>query len=572
MKKNYKNIFTLLFVAAATLTSCVDTVILPDDKTVDEDFWKTKDDVSYVVNKAYQSMLSTSFMQNIIVWSDFRSDELDYVSSISGNVRNALEEISAAKIETDNMFNDWAPLYSTINYCNIVLEKSEGVMAYDPNYSSGDFKSDCSQMLALRALCYFYLVRVFRDVPVTPGAYMNSSQELNLAQTAPLTVIDQCIADLKTAEQNALQASNYQDWRKVGYINNVAIQAMLADFYLWRASVMHSEADYRSRIEYCDKVIAAKQEQFVPRPGQIIDEKDIYHLANCSDYYTDMYGQKNCYESIFELQFDGNNNSNTGLCNMYHKIGTNSTTPYLRVPMSTFGRIGQGNIFESTLDQRAYNSVYSIGGTADFFDVRKMIHNLSAPQGKSESRTEWTYEHFSRNWIVYRLTDVMLMKAEALVQLTQGDNENPMAEQAFSLVQAVNTRALPDKSKSDSLKWNTYKSQDLELLVLNERARELCFEGKRWFDLLRYNYRHVDGVDYTTTLAAQDEQKKPFVANYSEMMNLMVKEYATGGQTIKYKMPTEPYLYMPVLQSQIDVNTLLVQNPVYSENSLWKKD
>ena len=41
------------------LTSCVDTVILPDDKTVDEDFWKSKSDVQLMVNGAYRSMLST---------------------------------------------------------------------------------------------------------------------------------------------------------------------------------------------------------------------------------------------------------------------------------------------------------------------------------------------------------------------------------------------------------------------------------------------------------------------------------------------------------------------------------
>lgn len=575
MKKNIYYIFSTLFVAFATLTSCVDTVILPDDKTVDEDFWKTKDDVSLIVNKAYQSMLSSDLIQRIIVWADYRSDELDYESKISSSVRDDLEEISAANIQTDNIFNDWSTLYSVINYCNIVLEKSKGVMTLDPNYTSGDYKTDCSQMRALRALCYFYLVRVFRDIPVTPGAYMNSSQEMNLSQSAPLAVIDSCIADLKDAENNALMASNYSDWRKVGYITQTGIQAILADVYLWRASVMHSEADYHNCIEYCDKVIKAKQAQFVPRPGQVIDEKDIYHLAKFNNFYNDIFAQggQNSYESIFELQFNGSTNSNQGVCVMYDRIASNSTSSYLRVPSQTFGRIGTGCIFEKTLDQRAYESVYDINGSADNFSVRKMVATDGCMKtGASESKNTNVnnFGSYDRNWILYRLTDIMLMKAEALVQLTGGDNENPMAEQAFGLVQAVNTRALT--AESDSMKWATYKAQDLELLILNERARELCFEGKRWFDLLRFNYRHVEGVDYTTTLAAQDKANKGFVANYSEMMNIFVKKYAGDGNSIKYKMPTEPYLYMPILQKQIDVNPLLDQNPVYSENSMWKKD
>ena len=572
MKKNFRYTLCTLFVVIATMTSCVDTVILPDDKTVDEDFWKTKDDVSLVVNKAYQAMLSSQMMQNLIVWGDFRSDELDYVSTISGGTRNSLEQISAAQILTDNMFNDWAPLYSVINYCNIVLAKSEPVMKLDPNYQLGDYRTDCSQMLALRALCYFYLVRVFRDVPMTEGAYMNSSQELNIGQTAPLTIIDSCIVDLQKAEKNALQPSNYSDWRKTGYINKVSIEALLADLYLWRASVMHSKADYEKCVEYCDMVIAAKQAQAKSSiiQGQVVDEKNIYFLSEYNRFYDEIFGAngQNSYEGVFELQFSATN-SNAGLCNMYHKTSASSTTPYLRVPIQTFGSVGSGNIFENKLDQRAYESVYGVGGTADKYDVRKMVAQQGCVKmGAAENRQERNYDNYNQNWIVYRLTDILLMKAEALVQLAAGDNESPYAEQAFGLVQAVNTRALT--TKSDSLKWATYKSQDLELLVLNERARELCFEGKRWYDLLRYNYRHVDGVDYTTTLASQDAAKKAFVPNYSEMMNTVVKKYANSS--VKYKMPTEPYLYMPILQSQIDVNPKLVQNPVYSDNSLWKKD
>lgn len=555
--------------------SCVDTVILPDDKTVDEDFWKTKNDVSLVVNKAYQAMLNSSLIQRLIVWGDFRSDELNYVSTLSGSVRNALEEISAANIQTDNTFNDWATLYSVINYCNIVIEKAQPVMLIDPNYTQGDYITDISQMKALRSLCYFYLVRVFRDVPYTSGAYMNSSQEMMIGQTAPLSVIDSCIVSLKEAEKNALQASNYSDWRRVGYLTRDGIQAILADVYLWRASVMHSDEDYQNCIDYCNKVIAAKQAQYVLRPGEVLDEKNVYHLADYNKFYDDIFGNtgQNAYESILELQFDGSNNSNTGLCQMYFKFGSNSSSSgYLKAPLLYSAK---GEIYTSNYDQRMIESIYGAGGSAESFDVRKMIaqygrgNSTTAEANRDGSRT---YDSFNQNWILYRLTDILLMKAEALVQLVGDATDDPRSQEAFSLVQAVNTRAL--NTKSDSLKWATYKSQDLEALVLTERARELCFEGKRWFDLLRYNYRHVDGVDYTKTFAQQaaaNNGKVNFVNNYGEMMNKMIKKYPSGGAAIKAKMPTEPYLYMPILQSQIDVNKMLVQNPVYSEDNQWEK-
>ena len=44
-----KNIICGICVICGML-SCVDTIILPDDKTVEEDFWKSKSDVQLIAN------------------------------------------------------------------------------------------------------------------------------------------------------------------------------------------------------------------------------------------------------------------------------------------------------------------------------------------------------------------------------------------------------------------------------------------------------------------------------------------------------------------------------------------
>ena len=126
-----KYISTIL--ASLAMVSCVDTVLLPDDKTVDQDFWKTKSDVNQMVQGAYKSMLSTDVMSRLIVWGDFRSDELNLVSSITGSIPTALTEIDAVNMQTTNTFATWGGLYSVINNCNIVLDKSKAVMDVDPS-------------------------------------------------------------------------------------------------------------------------------------------------------------------------------------------------------------------------------------------------------------------------------------------------------------------------------------------------------------------------------------------------------------------------------------------------------
>lgn len=558
------------------LTGCVDTVLLPDDKTVDEDYWKTKADVNQMVMGAYQSMTSSAVIDNLIVWGDFRSDELVAVSSPT---KNALTEISAVNVQTNNAYASWAKLYSVINNCNIVLDRAESVMSIDPSYTEGDYLTDRSQMLALRSLCYFYLVRNFRDVPYSGHAYMNSSEKMNIPQSAPDSVLQRCIDDLVEAEHNALDPAGYTDWRSKGLMNRDAIDALLADIYLWRGSVTHSAADYQQCVAYCDKVIASKKANHVQGRNETVVKE--YPLADGEDVFNDLFIDGNAEESIFELQFNGRNNSNTALCQNFYKYRNNSSTTGYMKASSIFGLpsvIYVNNNAGKTSDFRFWQNCFGVNAGVESYDVRKMV--TLTPSGSTDpnsagayKRDDRAYDSYAQNYIFYRLSDVMLMKAEAMTQLAADDNDMQL-RQAFNLVQYVNTRSLYSTSvSSDSLRWAYYNTKNsMETLVLNERLRELCFEGKRWYDLVRYNYRHVEGVDYTTTLAQQGDAGRDFVRNSRDMLNLVVRKYSSGAQAAASKMRTEPYLYMPVAQSEKDVNPQLRQNPAYSSSDDYTKN
>lgn len=561
-----KKIFSILL-ASVAMSSCVDTVILPDNKILDEDYWQKKNEVDAVVAAAYSQLRDQVFMRSIVVWGDFRSDELNLSATLppSATYKDDLEAIYSLNILPSNTFTSWAPLYSAINYCNLVLEKAEGVVAVDPDYTYGDYETNRSQVLALRALCYFTLVKVFRDVPVTPGAYMESSADQNAEQKAPAEVLQMCIDDLLAAEPNApsnnafSSAESSIDWRNRGLFNKDGINALLADIYLWRASVNHDVNDYQKCVEACDKVIAAKKNAHVLRP---MEQEQDYYLASVATYYTSVFGSANSEESIFELQFSSSQTtSNAGLCQMYRAYRLNSqnngyfmTTSNYAVPNSSRT---SPNIFKNNVDQRLYESSYNAGGQFDEYRVRKFVAEESTPLGQADGGINSRIGDFYQNWIFYRLTDVMLMKAEALVQLDR-------LEDAFNLVKAVNDRALPtDVADNMRLNFNTYRD-DMEKLVLQERARELCFEGKRWFDLMRYNYRHMEGVDYTRKLADMTS----YPQNYNDFLELALSKYSSTA-AMKAKMPTEPYLYMPINEDEVDLNTNLRQNPVYFSTSTY---
>ena len=291
--------------------------------------------------------------------------------------------------------------------------------------------------------------------------------------------------------------------------------------------------------------------------------------------YNDIFGQtgQNADESIFELQFRNSNATNTGLDQMYYRYNNASSNSYGYLKAaSIYGKVdATGNgVWNNSVDQRLYEYLYdAASASTEQFGVRKFVATTSAGTNNTADSKRDTRSAFYQNWIFYRLTDVMLMKAEALVQLynlggkADDDKRN---EQAFAICQYVNSRSLSDANKTSyALKYSVYRDK-MEELVLAERARELCFEGKRWFDLMRYNYRH------TTTQASLkyklSDDNYSIVANSNAFYELALRKYAVPT-AMKAKIRDERYLYMPINQDEVEINTSLKQNPVYKSSSKY---
>ena len=217
-------------------------------------------------------------------------------------------------------------------------------------------------------------------------------------------------------------------------------------------------------------------------------------------------------------------------------------------------------VFNNKYDARAYENI--MRGNV----IIKYAHTLSQINFSSGT-AEVTVSGFfpenkvKTNWIIYRLSDIMLLKAEALAQLisnneTFTEQDERYYNEAFALVNAVNKRSLcqPLSQIKDTLVATAYNTKEkIELLVMQERQRELMFEGKRWYDLVRRSLR--DGN--TNFLSTQVLQK--FTSNTSAIQNKFRKLDA---------------IFWPYNVDELKVNKNLHQNPAFGsgENNSYKNN
>lgn len=548
----------LFTIHCSLFTSCDDFLdIKPLNDVVLENFWTEKADVTSVRNSCYESLTSTDAITRIGLWGELRSDNM----LAGSNVPNDVSEVLKENILPSNPYCNWAKLYECINRCNIVCHYAPRIHDVDPNYSEAEMKADVAEVSALRALAYFYLIRTFRDVPYTRQPSIDDTQTYILPATKFDDVLDSLIYDLESVKDDAVRRFEVDRVNGRNYsfpeanssrITRVAVWALLADLYLWKQ-------DWDHAIKYADMVIDYKRQQYEElkeRVGDIMEISlidDVPMILECPDgsgdtggkAYNAIFGEGNSFESLFELYYSSNQSQENKWVSDYYG-NRNTTNGRLRANALTFGTsvldVIQNKVplFKSS-DGRFYEC-FRVDGSS--LNIGKYVNHSVSYQTKavtSEASLRLNTDYRGNNaahWIFYRLTDMLLIKAEALVERNQeGD-----LDAAFDMVNIVNKRA---NNLTQTLKKEDYivSKNTMANLVLEERRREFMFEGKRWYDLVRRSRR--DGN--TTYLVAAVKSK-----------------YEQNANAIAIRMADPNIIYFPYAKSEMKVNPLLVQNPAFT--------
>ena len=427
MKRNAR--YFLFITLTFSLLSCNEWIELqPPDGLVREEYWKTKEDVETLLMSAYETLASMD--RALFLHGEIRAD------MVTGDDNQKTDEqlIAESNIYPDNGLCNWKDFYSVINSCNEVIKNAPEVKLIDNTFTDFQMQNLISEAIFMRSLTYFYLVRIYKDVPLVLEPSESDNVDFYVEKSTEEEVLDHIIADLEAYRLLAPNGNFTTIEENKGRASKNAYEALMADIYLWRF-------EYEKVIEHVG-FIEASGEYFL-LPGGL---------------WFELYYPGNSPESIFELQFDGERNQRNGTFDLTFYLGEQYDPSQKALELFSFG-------FSRELIRGENNSIrkYSDGD----YIIWKYVGR--AGDGKSFRSGN---EIQSCNWIIYRYADVLLMKAEALSQLER-----------YSEAQAI-LNQIRERAEVTPLTLAN-NPVDFEDAILEERARELAFEGKRWFDLLR---------------------------------------------------------------------------------------
>ena len=184
-------------------------------------FYKTTADAQagiYGIDDAAQSV----FRMNFCYWGEGRADNVQTAQSGESLV------LSSNNLTNTASSANWTALYTMISRANYAIAFIPGI--YEDDNVQG--KELLGQAHALRALAYFYLVRVWGDVPFITDPYTSGDQDIFISKTDRETVLDQVEADLQYAAANCIDRYNSNNDRIM--FTRGGANGLLTQVYMWR--------------------------------------------------------------------------------------------------------------------------------------------------------------------------------------------------------------------------------------------------------------------------------------------------------------------------------------------------
>lgn len=431
--------------------------------------------------------------------------------------------------------------------CYIGIERANLLLANIHKPKMDETRRDAiwGEALFLRAYYYYLLAINYGDVPlkISPSTDVNS---VNIPRTPVKEVYAKILADMKDAESKVNTITSVGNASRV---TKTAVEGILARVCLTMAgNPVNDATKYAEALQWADKVVAGNEHALLttydatltnsPYSQIFINEsRDIYDIKECiweADFY--MNDNNTAYFEAGKLGTMnlGCNNLDTGYAGsnikttikLYNLYGAGDQRRDWNICPFTFTST-------ATTATRVYTASSNIIGR-EMGKWRRYYEKLTPPKQQYYNGT---------NFPILRYADVLLMQAEA-------ENEvNGATAKAYNAINQVRRRgynvSINQPSTTADLTAGLSKAQ-FRQAIMDERARELCYEGLRKNDLIRWG-------TFNTVLSAMATE-----INTSNASATNKSRWALGYTSAT---ASSKYLLLPIPSLEININKAMVQNP-----------
>ncbi len=535
----YKLIRITLFIIVISVFAVIFSCTKLDEEiystTIPENFYKTEEEIVSILAPVYGELRTIISGRGITDLEDICTDIMvvptrNYGGWFDGGVFQRLHEHTWTS-EHPHINNIWKRAFSLINRSNMVIYQLE---QQGDNINPEKKDRFLSELYIIRALGYYYLLNAFGNVPIVdrfdvPEDFkpVNNS-DFQIGRNQVFEFIENDLLNNISKLDDNVNESTY------GRFNKWATMTILVKLYM-NAEIWTGNERWDDAITYANQIIQSGK----------------YQLED--NYFSNFLKNNNSSsENIFVLPYHptltGKGMRNKGYVHHQHF----SAGPVVGAPMGGWNgyvaipsfirsfhfddrrldgwAIGpqiDKNTGKVVLNTRASQEplVYTIDFENIYFEGDPTEYNYALAteyNGARFFKYEVSFEsgtNMSNDWVVFRLADILLLKAEALMR----KNGGIATAEAVNLVNQVRSRAF-DNSSSQLFTLGTLSLDEL----LAERAREFYYEGMRRNDLIRFGK------------FARGEWEWYDRSNHGDNKN-----------------------WFPIPQVQINANNLLVQNPGY---------
>lgn len=492
-------------------------------------YFNTESDLNAALGGVYSALAQDgTYGRNIPIELEMGNDEGVFNNRNNNNNVPSLYDCQAStKIYSDC----WTALYQGIGRANLLLANIDKAAVNDTIKNSIR-----GEALFLRGFLYFQLVTRFGDVPLILQPITKVSSP-NYPRNASIEVYNQIVADMKAAEPLVKEITIIGSGTRV---SRTAVQGILARVYLKMAGYPLSLGlpAYEEARTYALRVVNSNIHSLNPSYKQVF----INHSADIYDYR----------ESMWEVEFVGNNTP-VGTLPPGSRFASQLAMRYTGTDPNPAVVYGYGSYIPSGVLYNTYAKYPSDTLRRNWNMPEYTFNSNTSPRTVTNITPgaltferdcgKWKRDYETvipkqRDWgptnfPILRYADVLLMAAEA-------ENEISGPATALTYLNLVRVRALA----SPIFASQVATQEAFRGVLQEERTRELCFEGLRKFDLIRWGIFN-SRMDFT----------KSAIANSSASSNTKDK-LLRGYLNVKYRDTL-----LPIPSSEVSVNNLITQNP-----------